>query len=122
MVHPMILHQLDLLWGPHTVDRFANVNNRQLEYFDSRFWDPETEAVDAFTVDWGDDINWWCPPVGLVPRLVQHASKTKAVGTFDSPTVDICTFLANTVPRRIPCKFCSGSSPAPTGRLGLDSR
>ena len=85
MVHPMIFHQLDLLWGPHTVNRFANVNNRQLEHFNSRFWDPETEAVDAFTVYWGDDINWWYPPVGLIPRLVQHKSKTKAVGTLIVP-------------------------------------
>ena len=85
MVHPMIFHQLDLMWGPHTVDRFANVNNRQLERFNSRFWDPETEAVDAFTVNWGDDTNWWCPPVGLVPRLIQHACKTKAVGTLIVP-------------------------------------
>ena len=81
----MIFHRLDLIWGPHTVDRFANVNNRQLERFNSRFWDPETEAVDAFTVDWGDDTNWWCPPVGLVPRLIQHACKTKAVGTLIVP-------------------------------------
>ena len=81
MVPPMIFHHLDSLWGPHTVDRFANVNNRQLERFNSRFWDPETEAVNVFTVNWRDDINWWCPPVGLVPRLVQHASKTKAVET-----------------------------------------
>ena len=62
------------------VDRFANVNNRQLEHFNFRFWDPETEAVDDFMVNWGDNINWWCPPVGLVPRPVQHASKAKAVG------------------------------------------
>ena len=96
MVHPMIFHHLDSLWGPHTVDRFANVNNRQLERFNSRCWDPETEAVNIFTVNWGDDINWWCPPVGLVPRLVQHGSKTKSCGDF---------VLANTVPRRIPCSF-----------------
>ena len=78
----MIFHQLDLMWGPHTVDRFANVNNRQLEHFNSRFWDPKTEVVDAFTVDWGDNTNWWCPPVGLAPRLIQHACKTKALGTL----------------------------------------
>ena len=48
-------------------DRFANVNNSQLEHFNIRFWDPETEAVNALTVNWGDDINWWCSPVGLVP-------------------------------------------------------
>ena len=28
----------------------------------ARFWDLETEIVVAFTVDWGDDINWWWSP------------------------------------------------------------
>ena len=105
MVHPMIFHQLDLLWGPHTVDRFANVNNRQLEHFNSRFWDPETEAVDAFTVNWGDDINWWCPPVGLVPRLVQHASKTKAVGTLIVPQWISAPFWPILFPEGSPASF-----------------
>ena len=105
MVHPMIFHQLDLLWGPHTVDRFANVDNRQLERFNSRFWDPETEAVDAFTVNWGDGINWWCPPVGLVPRLVQHASKTKAVGTLIVPQWISAPFWPILFPEGSPANF-----------------
>ena len=105
MVHPMIFHQLDLLWGPHTVDRFANVNNRQLERFNSRFWDPETEAVDAFTVNWGDDINWWCPPVGLVPRLIQHASKTKAVGALIVPQWISAPFWPILFPEGSPAVF-----------------
>ena len=53
--------------GAHTVDRFANMLNRQVERFNSRFWTPETEAVDTFTVDWVDENNWWCPPVELIP-------------------------------------------------------
>ena len=37
-------------WGPHSVDRFANHENTQLPRFNSRFWCPGTEAVDAFSV------------------------------------------------------------------------
>ena len=28
----------------------------------AEFWSPGSEAVDAFTVNWGSDINWWVPP------------------------------------------------------------
>ena len=62
MLHPVIFEQLNALWGPHDVDRFANYHNRQLERFNSRFWNPQSEAVDAFTVNWHGENNWWCPP------------------------------------------------------------
>ena len=42
MVHPIIFQQIDQLWGPHTVDRFANTHNAQLERFNLRFWNPGT--------------------------------------------------------------------------------
>ena len=40
---------LDNKWGPHTVDRFACFYNAQLSRYNSRFWNPGSEAVDAFT-------------------------------------------------------------------------
>ena len=82
MLHPAIFAQLDSLWGPHSIDRFANPHNRQVERFNSRFWVPETEAVDTFAVDWGSENNRWCPPVGLIPKLIQHVRKTKVRGTL----------------------------------------
>ena len=38
MVHPDAFAQLDLMWGPHMVDRFANGYNRQVSRFNSRFY------------------------------------------------------------------------------------
>ena len=61
---------LDDTWGPHTVDRFTSHYNTQLPRFNSRFWNPGSEAVDAFTSNWCDDNNWLCPPVYLVPRVI----------------------------------------------------
>ena len=58
MLHPVIFEQLNALWGPHDVDRFANYHIRQLERFNSRFWNPQSEAVDAFTVNWHGENNW----------------------------------------------------------------
>ena len=59
MVNPTVFAELDKVCGPHTVDRFASFHNCQLPRFNSRCWNPGTEAVDAFTVDWVGEINWW---------------------------------------------------------------
>ena len=85
MLNPEIFHMLDAMWGPHTIDRFANIFNNQLIRFNSRFWDPTTEAVDAFTCNWAGENNWWCPPLYLVPRVLWHAQNTKAQGTLIIP-------------------------------------
>ena len=49
-----------------SIDRFASHYNTQLPHFNSKFWNPGTEGVDAFTCDWSKDINWLCPPVFLI--------------------------------------------------------
>jgi len=50
-VHPDLFQMLDAKWEPHTIDRFASYFNTQLPRVISRFWDPGSEAVDAFTCD-----------------------------------------------------------------------
>ena len=85
MLNPVVFAWLDNLWGPHTIDRFANSWNTQLERFNSRFWAPGSEAVDAFTCTWVDENNWWLPPIYLIPRVIRHAQKSKAKGTLIVP-------------------------------------
>ena len=82
---PKEFAKINNLWGPHSIDRFADVYNRQTERFNSRFWNPESEAVDAFTCNWGNENNWLCPPVHLINRVVQHAKKTNAQVTLIVP-------------------------------------
>lgn len=84
-INPAVFGMLDAYWGPHTVDRFAHDQNAQLERFNSKYWCPGTEAVDAFTVNWQGENNWWCPPIGLVPRVLQHASNCMCEGTLIIP-------------------------------------
>ena len=69
---------LDSLWGIHTVDRFANLFNRKLPRFNSRFWNPECEAVDAFTQNWSNENNWVVPPVKLIIRAIKHFKECSA--------------------------------------------
>ena len=84
-INPLVFKQVDLLRGPHTVDRFASHLNAQLPHFNSRFLCPRAEAVDAFTVNWSGENNWWCPPPMLVPRVVRHAEACGASGTLVVP-------------------------------------
>jgi hypothetical protein len=76
---------LDSLWGPHTVDRFANHYNKRSPRFNSKFWVPGTENVDAFSVSWAEENNWLVPPVNLVPRVINYLVSCGAVGTLIVP-------------------------------------
>ena len=82
---PLVFKELDRLWGPHTIDRFADWCNNQAPCFNSRYYCLGTEAIDAFTFDWGHDTNWWCPPLFLVSQLLKYASVTKAKRTLVIP-------------------------------------
>ena len=100
-----IFELIDYEWGPHTVDRFASHYNTQFSRFNSRFWNPGTEAVDAFTCDWQDDNNWLCPPVYLITRVIRHANNCSAKGTLVVPEWPSAVFW--------PILFPNTSKPAP---------
>ncbi|XP_072028447.1 LOW QUALITY PROTEIN: integrase/recombinase xerD homolog [Amphiura filiformis] len=53
------------MWGPHSVDRFADEFNTKLRTFNSKYWSPKTAHVDAFTCDWAGAQNWLVPPITL---------------------------------------------------------
>ena len=38
--------------------------------------------MNAFTCDWHDEVNWWCPPPYLIPQTIKHAQCTRAWGTL----------------------------------------
>lgn len=82
---PRVFRSIDTHWGPHTVDRFASDHNAQLPRFNSRFWSPGAEAMDAFTIDWSGENNWLCPPISLIPRVLRHAKECRCEGTIVVP-------------------------------------
>ena len=84
-VHDDVFKQLHQLWGPHSIDRFASSYNAKLSRFNSRFLQPGTEAVDAFTQDWSSENNWLLPPISLIGKLLSHMHESKAVGTLIVP-------------------------------------
>ena len=76
---------LDSMWGPHTIDRFASVNNAKLDRFNSLFWYSTTEAVDAFSQNWNSDNNWLVPPIYLACKTIKHLQFCKARGSLIVP-------------------------------------
>jgi hypothetical protein len=46
-----------------TIDRFANFNNKKLNRYNSLYWNPGSEAIDAFSQNWQFENNWLVPPV-----------------------------------------------------------
>ena len=68
-----------------SIDRFADNCNTKLPRFNSRFYSPHCEAVDAFTQDWGLDVNWLVPPIYLVGRTLQYWRICKGTGVLVVP-------------------------------------
>lgn len=77
-----VFFHLEELWSPHSLDRFACSYNAKLLRFNSRFLQPGTEAVDAYSQDWSSDNNWLVPPTTLIGRVLCHMHNCKAVGTL----------------------------------------
>ncbi|XP_063416029.1 uncharacterized protein LOC134697676 [Mytilus trossulus] len=76
---------VDNLWGPHSIDRFANMENRKLLRFNSLYWNPGSESMDSFTCNWHEENNWLVPPVALAAKVINHLVKCRAVGTLIVP-------------------------------------
>ena len=57
----------------------------QLPRYNSRFWTPSCEAVDAFTTSWASEVSWLVPPLHLICRSIQHAQACAARGTLVVP-------------------------------------
>ena len=80
------------LWGPVDIDRFASFKNEEVNRFNSRYWNPGTEAVNAFSQDWSHDINLLVPPTNLVARCLKQVLQCKARGILVSPAWQSASF------------------------------
>jgi ribonuclease HI len=76
---------MDSLWGPHTIDRFADNFNAKLRRFNSKFWCSGSEHVDGFSISWAGENNWIVPPIASVPKVIKHLKVCNAKGTLVVP-------------------------------------
>ena len=84
-IQSWVFEYLDKAWGPHSIDRFASNLNTHCRRFNSRWWCPGTEGIDAFSQDWSNDCNWLVPPPRLILRALMKMQKDKAIGTIVVP-------------------------------------
>jgi hypothetical protein len=88
-LNPRHFNNLNMLWGPHTIDRFASSTNTQLPRYNSRWLDPHTEGVDCLRFsdqDWMREHNWCNPPWDLLPDLVLKLRSSGASATVVAPS------------------------------------
>ncbi len=76
---------LEQKWGPYSIDRFASYYNKKTVRFNSKYWNPGAEAIDAFTQNWAQENNWLVPPICLLPRVIMHLLQCKAEATLVCP-------------------------------------
>ena len=80
-----LFQSLEQLWGPHTVDCFANYYTAKLPRFFSRFWNPGASGIDFFAQELSSENCLVVPPVALVARAIQYLSLQKAMATLVVP-------------------------------------
>ena len=60
------------------IDRFASDKNRKSKRFNSRYLRPETEGVNAFSLDWSNEFNLLVPPVYFISKTIHHFLATSS--------------------------------------------
>ena len=77
--------QLERLWGPHTVDCFANHYNFKISRFFSRFWTPGCAGIGFFVQSLSYENCLVVPSVCLVSNALHYMFEQKAVGSLVVP-------------------------------------
>ena len=84
-INDSVFNAVEELWGPHSCDRFACSYNAKVPLFNSRFYQPGSSGVNAFSQDWSLHNNWLCPPVYLTCKVIHHMKLCSAKGTLIVP-------------------------------------
>lgn len=87
-----VFDDLSREWGPYDIDLFACDYNAKVDKFCSRYWNPFTYAVDAFTINWIDLNAWIVPPFYLIPRVLENLNECKGYGTLVVPLWESSAF------------------------------
>lgn len=89
---------------PPTIDRFADRENSICRQFNSEFSSPGSTAVNALTQDWRHEVNFWNPPLKLLPLVVSKICHEQATGVLVTPwwpAQSSCTRLQSIATPRI---------------------
>ena len=76
---------VDSIWGPFTVDCFANSVNAKVPRFYSLLFQPGSLGVDSLAFDWGLENCWLVPPIYLIPHVLMHFLYCQSRGVLVVP-------------------------------------
>ena len=77
---------LDRLWGPFSIDLFAEKSSSKVKRYYSRHWENGSSGVDAFSYSWENENCWTVPPVKLVTKVIKKMIHDKTTGTLVVPS------------------------------------
>ncbi|KAI8488054.1 hypothetical protein Bbelb_341720 [Branchiostoma belcheri] len=77
-LNPEVFRKLSEFMPGVTIDLFASRLNAQLPRYVAWMSDPAAVAVDAFTIDWGQEIAYAYPPTVLIPRILNKVVQDQA--------------------------------------------
>ena len=78
-------YYLDSIWGTHTVDRFSTHYNNHCRRFNSKWWVPGSEGINAFNQSWINDNNWLVPPPNRIIECINKIEQERARCTLVVP-------------------------------------
>ena len=86
---------LENLKATPNIDLFASWINKQFQRYVSFRPDPEAEAINAFSLNWGN-LNFYAfPPFSVIPEMLQKIQKEKAEGIAVLPDWITQSWYAN---------------------------
>ncbi|MFZ4818620.1 MAG: reverse transcriptase domain-containing protein [Limisphaerales bacterium] len=86
LLNRRLFRQIDAMWGPHSIDLFANGQNAQVRRYCT--WgdgDPEALAQNAYDLPWKSENPWIFPPLNQIPRILKRLRAEGASATLLTP-------------------------------------
>ena len=71
MLDSCVFQRICDIWGKPNIDMFASRINFQLEPYVAWKADPGAVAVNAFTLNWSNNLMWIFPPFSLLTKVLQ---------------------------------------------------
>jgi hypothetical protein len=87
-VNPHIFGYLQAEWGPHSIDRFASMENAHLPRFNAKWRDPKCEEVDCLPLPDASrqrEATYGTPPWDALPSLCAKLHQSGEVAIVIAP-------------------------------------
>ena len=80
------------IFGPFTLDPFADSSNAKISKFFSDFLCPHTSGINAFAHSWNFETVWLCPPVSKIIQTIRKIQLSKVSGILIVPEWTTASF------------------------------